>query len=145
MIAEAEQKGLIKPGDTLVEATSGNTGIALAMAAAIRGTYLKGTAVHFNRYCTGYSTSSDRSPKTRVMLSLLDACTGYKLKLIMPANMSEERRAAMAAYGAELISVPAGKMELARDLAHELQVMEYFCKLAAGTVFTLMRVSWMAF
>ncbi|BDA48091.1 Cysteine synthase B [Coccomyxa sp. Obi] len=82
MIAEAEQKGLIKPGDTLIEATSGNTGIALAMAAAIRG---------------------------------------YKLKLIMPANMSEERRAAMAAYGAELISVPAGKMELARDLAHELQ------------------------
>lgn len=51
------------------------------------------------------------------------ACAGYKLKLIMPANMSEERRAAMAAYGAELISVPAGKMELARDLAHELQVM----------------------
>ena len=47
---------------------------------------------------------------------------GYKLKLIMPANMSEERRAAMAAYGAELISVPAGKMELARDLAHEMQV-----------------------
>ena len=41
----------------------------------------------------------------------------------MPANMSEERRAAMAAYGAELISVPAGKMELARDLAAELQVL----------------------
>ena len=48
---------------------------------------------------------------------------GYKLKLIMPANMSEERRAAMAAYGAELISVPAGKMELARDLALEMQVL----------------------
>ena len=47
---------------------------------------------------------------------------GYKLVLIMPANMSEERRAAMAAYGARLISVPAGKMELARDLAAELQV-----------------------
>lgn len=43
----------------------------------------------------------------------------------MPANMSEERRAAMAAYGAELISVPAGKMELARDLAHELQVRQH--------------------
>ena len=50
------------------------------------------------------------------------AAAGYKLKLIMPANMSEERRAAMAAYGAELVSVPAGKMELARDLAHEMQV-----------------------
>ena len=47
---------------------------------------------------------------------------GYKLILIMPANMSEERRAAMAAFGAQLISVPAGKMELARDLAHEMQV-----------------------
>ena len=35
------------------------------------------------------------------------------MKLIMPANMSEERRAAMAAFGAELISVPGGKMELA--------------------------------
>lgn len=44
------------------------------------------------------------------------------MKLIMPSNMTEERRAAMAAYGAELINVPAGKMEMARDLALEMQV-----------------------
>ena len=37
MIKRAEQRGRIKPGDTLIEATSGNTGIALAMAASVRG------------------------------------------------------------------------------------------------------------
>ena len=66
MIKHAEERGEIKPGDTLIEATSGNTGIALAMAAAIRG---------------------------------------YKMLLIMPDNMSEERRASMKAYGAEIIMV----------------------------------------
>ena len=49
------------------------------------------------------------------------AIKGYKMKLIMPANMSEERRLAMSAYGAELISVPGGQMELARDLAKEME------------------------
>eukprot|EP01025_Chloroclados_australasicus_P067232 TRINITY_DN9297_c0_g1_i1.p2 TRINITY_DN9297_c0_g1~~TRINITY_DN9297_c0_g1_i1.p2 ORF type:complete len:455 (-),score=57.95 TRINITY_DN9297_c0_g1_i1:548-1912(-) len=82
MITEAERKGVIKPGDTLIEATSGNTGIALAMVAAIKG---------------------------------------YKMKLIMPSNMSEERKASMRAYGAELIDVPPGKIEMARDLALEMQ------------------------
>ncbi|HEX4870161.1 MAG TPA: cysteine synthase CysM [Moraxellaceae bacterium] len=83
MIAEAEARGDIRPGDTLVEATSGNTGIALAMAAAIRG---------------------------------------YRMVLIMPDNQSQERRDAMAAYGAELILVPqAAGMEGARDLALRLQ------------------------
>lgn len=83
MIQSAEERGDIKPGDVLIEATSGNTGIALAMAAAIRG---------------------------------------YKLKLIMPENMSEERRAAMSAYGAELILVSReDSMEGARDLAHKMQ------------------------
>lgn len=83
MITRAEARGDIKPGDTLVEATSGNTGIALAMVAAMRG---------------------------------------YKMKLIMPANMSEERRASMKAYGAELILVSKedGGMEGARDLALEM-------------------------
>ena len=85
MIAKAEQRGDIKPGDTLIEATSGNTGIALAMAAAMRG---------------------------------------YRMRLIMPDNMSEERVASMRAFGAELITVSAedGGMELARDLADQMQV-----------------------
>ncbi|MFT7526216.1 MAG: cysteine synthase B [Arenicella sp.] len=84
MIAKAEARGDIKPGDTLIEATSGNTGIALAMVAAMKG---------------------------------------YKMQLIMPDNMSEERRASMRAFGAELISVSAadGGMELARDLAERMQ------------------------
>jgi cysteine synthase B len=79
MIARAEARGDIIPGDTLIEATSGNTGIALAMAAAIRG---------------------------------------YKMILIMPDNLSVERRAAMRAYGAKLILVTKEEsMEGARDLA----------------------------
>ncbi len=83
MIQEAEKRGDIKPGDTLVEATSGNTGIALAMAAAIKG---------------------------------------YRMVLIMPANASEERRASMRAYGAEIISVSKEDgMEGARDLAGRMQ------------------------
>lgn len=83
MIQLAESRGAIKPGDTLIEATSGNTGIALAMAAAIKG---------------------------------------YKMKLIMPDNGSEERKASMTAYGAELITVtPEEGMEGARDLALQLQ------------------------
>jgi cysteine synthase B len=78
MIQRAERRGDIKPGDTLIEATSGNTGIALAMAAAIKG---------------------------------------YRMVLIMPSHMSEERKAAMAAYGAELVMVTQEEgMEGARDL-----------------------------
>lgn len=83
MITEAERRGEIRPGDTLIEATSGNTGIALAMAAAIKG---------------------------------------YRMILIMPDNQSQERKDAMAAFGAELISVPAqDSMEGARDLALKMQ------------------------
>lgn len=83
MIKGAESRGQIKPGDTLIEATSGNTGIALAMAAAIRG---------------------------------------YKMILLMPENLSEERRQSMAAYGAKIVLTPkAGGMEYARDLAEQMQ------------------------
>jgi len=84
MIARAEVRGDIRPGDTLIEATSGNTGIALAMTAAMRG---------------------------------------YRMILIMPDNLSVERRAAMTAYGAELILTPSdqGGMEYARDLALKMQ------------------------
>lgn len=82
MLNEAEARGEITPGDTLIEATSGNTGIALAMAAAIKG---------------------------------------YKMVLIMPENASEERKQAMAAYGATLISASkAGGMEEARDIADSM-------------------------
>ncbi len=83
MILEAERRGEIRPGDCLVEATSGNTGIALAMVAAMRG---------------------------------------YRMKLVMPENMTMERQAAMAAYGAELILVSEHDgMEGARDLAAEME------------------------
>jgi S-sulfo-L-cysteine synthase (O-acetyl-L-serine-dependent) len=83
MIGHAEARGAIRPGDTLIEATSGNTGIALAMAAAIKG---------------------------------------YRMLLIMPENMSVERRQAMAAYGAELRLTPReASMEGAIDLARELE------------------------
>ncbi|CAD6552051.1 cysteine synthase CysM [Paraburkholderia sabiae] len=83
MIKKAELRGRIKPGDTLIEATSGNTGIALAMAAAIRG---------------------------------------YKMILIMPEDLSLERRQSMAAYGAQIMLTPVtGGMEYARDLAEQMQ------------------------
>ena len=83
MIKHAELRGDIVPGDTLIEATSGNTGIALAMAAAIQG---------------------------------------YRMVLIMPENMSLERRALMKAYGAEIILTPKdGSMEAAIDLASAMQ------------------------
>jgi len=83
MIMRAEERGDIRPGDRLIEATSGNTGIALAMIAAMRG---------------------------------------YRMTLIMPDDLSAERRAGMRAYDAELILTPAsrGGMEYARDLAMEM-------------------------
>ena len=83
MIQRAEARGDIRPGDTLIEATSGNTGIALAMAAAIKG---------------------------------------YRMILVMPSHMSEERKASMVAYGAELVMVAQSDgMEGARDLAEQMQ------------------------
>ena len=84
MITRARERGEIRPGDRLIEATSGNTGIALAMIAAMMG---------------------------------------YRMTLIMPDNLSFERRSSMRAYGAELLLTPADKggMEYARDLALEMQ------------------------
>lgn len=82
MISEAEIRGEINPGDTLIEATSGNTGIALAMVAAIKG---------------------------------------YKMILVMQENLSQERKDAMTAYGAELILVSKKQgMEGARDLVNQM-------------------------
>ncbi|MDB5793094.1 MAG: cysteine synthase [Massilia sp.] len=83
MLKNAEERGQIHKGDTIIEATSGNTGIALAMAAAIRG---------------------------------------YKMILLMPDNLSIERRQSMAAYGAEIVLTPkTGGMEYARDMAEQMQ------------------------
>ncbi len=83
MILHAQQRGEIKPGDTLIEATSGNTGIALAMAAAIMG---------------------------------------YRMVLVMPENLSVERRQSMSAYGAEIVLTPkSGSMEHARDVAEKMR------------------------
>ncbi|MFM5667547.1 cysteine synthase CysM [Aeromonas hydrophila] len=81
LIKCAEASGHLAPGARLIEATSGNTGIALAMVAAARG---------------------------------------YRMRLIMPNTMSQERRDAMLAYGAELVLVEGG-MEAARDLALAMQ------------------------
>ena len=83
MILHAQRRGEIKPGDTLIEATSGNTGIALAMAAAMMG---------------------------------------YKMVLVMPENLSIERRQSMSAYGAKIGLTPkSGGMEQARDVAEKMR------------------------
>ena len=83
MIMGAERRGEIKPGDTLIEATSGNTGIALAMVAAMRG---------------------------------------YRMVLVMPENLTVERRQTMAAFGAQFVLTPhKGGMELARDTAERMR------------------------
>src|SRR4249919_427397 len=83
MIAHAEARGEIKPGDTLIEPTSGNTGIALAMVAAMRG---------------------------------------YRMVLVMPEHLSEERRQTMSAFGAQIVLTPKdGGMEMARDVAQQME------------------------
>ena len=81
ILNNAEKNNLIKKGDTLCEATSGNTGIAFAMLAAERG---------------------------------------YKMKIIMPSNMSEERKSMMKFYGAELIQVEEGDFDGAIEMRNDL-------------------------
>lgn len=68
MVDAAEREGILRPGSVIVEATSGNTGIALAMIAAVRG---------------------------------------YRCVLVMPEDMSVERRRILRAYGAEIVITPA--------------------------------------
>jgi len=82
MIRRAEKEGLLSARKTILEPTSGNTGIALAMIAAARG---------------------------------------YKIKLVMPACVSTERRAVLEAYGAELVLSPADEAtDGAIRLAHQI-------------------------
>ena len=81
IINHAEENGLIKKGDTIIEATSGNSGIAFAFLASERG---------------------------------------YKCIIIMPSNMSEERKQMLRLYGAELIEVPDGKFDDAIALRDKL-------------------------
>ena len=63
----------------------------------------------------------DHTVPTGIALAAISAIKGYKLKLIMPENMSFERRASMAVYGAELVLVSTGAIEEARDLAQAMQ------------------------
>ena len=81
ILNDAEKRKLIKKGDTLIEATSGNTGIAFAMLAAERG---------------------------------------YKMKIVMPSNMSEERKQMLNFYGADLIQVEAGDFDGAIETRNTL-------------------------
>lgn len=142
-IMAAEARGHIKPGDTLIEATSGNTGIALAMVFHVpqsphpplpRGRAHAGCTTLREMLAASRQQSiqskSPESSRTACVCSLLSsppstqcaAIRGYKLILTMPDNMTEERKATMRVYGAELISVPkAGGMELARDLADQME------------------------
>ena len=88
IINNAEKKGLLTRGDTLCEATSGNSGIAFAMLSAERG---------------------------------------YKMVIVMPSNMSEERKKMFESYGAELIEAPEGDFDEAIRMRDELcYVNEWF-------------------
>ena len=90
IIDNAEKNGLLSLGDTIIEATSGNTGIALAMIGAERG---------------------------------------YNVKIVMPSDMSEERKVLLKMFGAELIEVDEGDFEQAINLKDEIVAQKKYFSL----------------
>ena len=111
MIEDAEKNGILKPGATIIEPTSGNTGIGLAAVAAAKG----------YKDCL-ITLCCRNSRNTGIGLAAVAAAKGYKAILTLPETMSVERRNLLKAYGAELVLTEGAKgMKGAIAKAEELR------------------------